>query len=409
MQAQRPRYYIDEIESAREALRQARQRLTEYAALMNSPAGQTGLTTHQVLWGDFTRAAPPAPVPPSAMEFRFADPLAIDRFKLTELIGAGKALDDQAATMGDMGEPTRQPWRGIGNLNLSRFDRESAIEAVGKWAATLDSLHQLIRKFSSTSCWNGLESINDVTIAIKAVSEFPDPENAIEHSILPLAAEDICRQSLASWANLALTAHELELQAATVCRPDELSREDNFIQNLFDQANTLNIADAPTEALPKLLSDAQTLAEHMARSVELLARVLEMAGRNSNTQPDIKAEAMAVGFLRLAQQLPRDKAHYRSAALAESVAPIHELRVAGAILLSAGFFERLFGRDWRTQRRSGERHFQANTRWRPERRRGDCYRWQSGRKAWQGSMQTRTPRLPPRGTGMVSPHPLKLC
>src|SRR5579871_2263102 len=77
-----------EVERARDALRQSRQRLTEYAALMNSPAGATGLTTHHVLWGDFTRNVPPDLVPPQALEFRLPDPLAIDRFKLSELVGA---------------------------------------------------------------------------------------------------------------------------------------------------------------------------------------------------------------------------------------------------------------------------------------------------------------------------------
>jgi hypothetical protein len=89
-----------EIERARESLRDARQRLTEYAGVMNSPAGQTGLTTHDVLWGDSSRATLPKSVPPSALEFRFADPLALDRFKLAELKGAAKALDDHAAAMG---------------------------------------------------------------------------------------------------------------------------------------------------------------------------------------------------------------------------------------------------------------------------------------------------------------------
>ena len=65
---------MQEIESAREALRQARQRLTEYAALINSPAGSTGLTTHEVLWGDFTRATPEQPPPKATLECRVSGP-----------------------------------------------------------------------------------------------------------------------------------------------------------------------------------------------------------------------------------------------------------------------------------------------------------------------------------------------
>jgi Protein of unknown function (DUF4011)/AAA domain len=119
----------NEVERARASLGQSRQRLTEYATLMNSPAGETGLTTHQVLWGDFSRAMRPESVPASALEFRLPEPLAIDRFKLSELIGAGKALDDLAFAMGPGADPARQPWRGIGNVNLNRFDRGQGYRA----------------------------------------------------------------------------------------------------------------------------------------------------------------------------------------------------------------------------------------------------------------------------------------
>jgi hypothetical protein len=64
---------------------------------MNAPAGDTGLTTHDILWGDASRMVLPNGVPPAAVEFRFPDPVSIDRFRLRELKSAGKALDDQAA------------------------------------------------------------------------------------------------------------------------------------------------------------------------------------------------------------------------------------------------------------------------------------------------------------------------
>ena len=39
--------------------------------------------------------------------FRFLDAVSIDRFRLRELVSAGKALDDQAAAMGAFAEPAR--------------------------------------------------------------------------------------------------------------------------------------------------------------------------------------------------------------------------------------------------------------------------------------------------------------
>jgi hypothetical protein len=164
-----------EIESARDALGQARQRLTEYAALMNSPAGSTGLTTHQVLWGDFTRATPEQPPPKAALEFRFPDPLRIDRFKLGELIGIGKALDDWAAGMGAIADPAHQPWRGVGNLNLNRFDRAKAVQVMASWSDALQGLLAHSERLSTTAAWDGLNSISDIAAALKLVTAIPSP------------------------------------------------------------------------------------------------------------------------------------------------------------------------------------------------------------------------------------------
>ena len=159
MDAGRIRSNAEEIERARAALREARQRLTDYAGVMNVAAGDTGLTTHDILWGDASRAVLPNGVPPAAVEFRFPDPISIDRFRLRELTSAGKALDDQAAAMGAFAEPAQQPWRGVGNLNITRFERASAIEAVNEWSSALDRLLQSIRAIRAATQWEGIENL----------------------------------------------------------------------------------------------------------------------------------------------------------------------------------------------------------------------------------------------------------
>jgi hypothetical protein len=176
MNTPRPPSNAEDVGRAREALGEARQRLTEYAALMNSPAGRTGLTTHEVLWGDFCRAERPGTVPAQALEFRFANPLEIDRFKLSELKSAGKALDDHALAMGDMAEPARQPWRGVGNLNLSRFDRVKAVEATVEWANELRQLQNLVEEFAAICFWEKLGSILEIERAVGIVGRIPAPD-----------------------------------------------------------------------------------------------------------------------------------------------------------------------------------------------------------------------------------------
>ena len=153
-------------------LRSARQRLTEYAALINSPAGATGRTIHQILWGDFTRSALPETVPASALDFRLPEPLKIDRFKLGELIAAGRALDELVASMAAFAEPGQQPWRGIGNLNLTRFDRTRAIELVQQWSEALENLRDRAAPLTRSSGWPRPESLGDLARDCAAVREF---------------------------------------------------------------------------------------------------------------------------------------------------------------------------------------------------------------------------------------------
>src|SRR4029077_18506901 len=101
--------------------------------------------------------------PKPTLEFRFPDPLNIDRFKLGELVGIGKALDDWAASMGDAAEPAHQPWRGVGNLNLNRFDRTKAVEVVAVWSEALKQLLQNVDVLSVTSSWEELNSPADAS------------------------------------------------------------------------------------------------------------------------------------------------------------------------------------------------------------------------------------------------------
>ena len=186
----------EEIERAQQSLRDKRRRLTEYAAIMNSSVGETGLTTHDVLWADSNRSLPRPGVPPSALDFRLSDPFTIDRFKLVELIGAGKALDDRAAAMGTFAEPARQLWRGIGNINLSRFDRAHAVDAMNEWAAALERLQQLVDELSRIATWNEMESIGEVERFIRVVRGISLPNCAVEELVLPLVIEDFCVRSI---------------------------------------------------------------------------------------------------------------------------------------------------------------------------------------------------------------------
>lgn len=419
---------MQEMESAREGLRQARQRLTEYAALMNGPAGTTGLTTHQVLWGDFARSSPQEPPPKGSLDFRFGDPLSIDRVKLSELVGAGKALDDWSVAMGSAAEPANQPWRGIGNLNLNHIDRTRAIEVVARWADVLQRLLDLGTQLSTTAGWQGLISTSDMTAATKLIAEIPSPEHDVEETIVALASDDAARQSLGSWADLCIRAHDLEAHADAICPRQSLESDPDVVGAVLEKAAAARVASLPIEALPQACDDARAAAEQTAYLTQLIAELLEVAGRGPGLPLDLKAEAMAAGYLHAVHQLPSDYLGYRSSILGDDtvvdvlsagqhlaqgarsaaaeahfaeqptsdlagmIPPTQVLRHAADVLRTTSFFGRLFSRQWRTAKAVWRQTFREAGKFAPH----EAAQRLSAAALWKDSLQKLEASAPAR-------------
>ena len=383
MESPRVRSNAQVVERARDALHEARRRLTEYATLMNSPAGETGLTVHQVLWGDFTRSVLPETVPDSALEFRLLEPLAIDRFKLGELIGAGRALDELAASMGAFAEPHQQPWRGIGNLNLTRFDRTKAIELIQQWSAELENLRAQAAAFVSASGWTRPASLGDLTTACATAREIPDPPPHLDARVLSYAVDGDLRQSLSNWADRALRAEQYEIFVARITDRRKLEANLDLAARLATKARELRVSEATPTQLETLADQAQQDAEGRAAVVQLIADVLAIVRPDPKREIDFRAEAMVAGYLYHIARLSPEHRRWRASALnqdavaealmgaettagevraaaaeagfddpmtphfAELLPSVSELRRAAATLRGAGIWAR-FGREWRT-------------------------------------------------------------
>lgn len=393
MDADRIRFNAEEIERARTALQQARQRLTDYAGVMNAPAGDTGLTTHDILWGDASRAVLPTGVPPAAVEFRFPDPVAIDRFRLRELKSAGKALDDQAAAMGAFAEPARQPWRGVGNLNITRFDRASAIEAVTEWSVALDRLLQAVRAIRAATQWEGIENLEAARQACQRVRALPPLEVKIEPTLLSLTLESSSVHALSHWAELVLSTLQLEAMIDETCERERLSSQLNGVQDLVKRAEALGAQEATFAELRARHAESQAQADELTRAVSLIRQVLSVTDRDPGADLDIRAEALAASFLRNVQAFPHAKAHLRSTRLAEdgvledigvaqdlateataaasqaqfgepptpalaaSLPMARDMRAAAAIIKNTSWVGQLFGGDWRRAKATWRKAF----------------------------------------------------
>jgi very-short-patch-repair endonuclease len=378
MQAPRPRLNIDDLESAKRSLQEARQRLTAYAALVNSPAGRTGLTVHDVLWGEFCRSTKPDYVPADALEFRFEYPLDMDRYKLAERVGAGKALDVLCESLGQAADPSRQIWRGIRNANLSRFDKPRALDAVKKWAAWLSRLEVLVGEIGNATGWRGISSIAEAKAFSAQLLKVPVPSVNTEEALLPLAREDAGSASLTRWAANALEAQELDTELEKVCSRSALEAKLSDLDGLRAKAVKFAVAEHPIRTLPTFCNQTQEALRSGAAHESLLDKIFAVTQGTAPSEWTARTEAMLIGFVRLSKSLPERLLRYRSAALIEgsaaddlevarqiagranaalarakletdAVVPASptQLRKAAVVFTSTGIVGRLFSSEWR--------------------------------------------------------------
>ena len=182
--------------------------------------------------------------------------------------------------MGTAADPAHQPWRGVGNLNLNRFDRAKAIEVVARWSEALQRLLGQAEQLSTTVAWEGLDATSDLATATKVIATIPNPEREIEEKILPLAASDAARHSLSRWADLCTRAHDLEAEIDAICSRQALDANPDAVLPLVEKVKAAGVVSLSVEELPKAYDQARQSAEQVARIVQLIAELLQLSGRD---------------------------------------------------------------------------------------------------------------------------------
>jgi hypothetical protein len=161
----------------------------------------------------------------------------------------------------------------------------------------------------------------------------------------------------------------------------------------MEKATAAGVANLSIEELPRVHDEAREAAEQVARLTQLIAELLQVAGRDPSLGLDVKSEAMAAGYLHAVHKILPEHLRYRSLALtddnavddlsaaqsiaeeagsaaadarfsesptfsfAETIPSIQELRQAAGVLRATTFFGKLFGREWRTAKAVCRRTF----------------------------------------------------
>jgi hypothetical protein len=239
------------------------------------------------------------------------------------------------------------------------------------------------------------------TLPRQLIAAISSPGGDIEEKILALAADDAARRSLSTWADFCTRTHALETQIDAICSREGLEANPDVIVPLVEKARAAHVASFSTEELARAYDEIQESAEQLGRLIQLIAELLQVAGREPNLGLDVKSEAIAVGYLLAVHKIPQENLRYRSLALAddnavddlsaarsiatearrvateagffeaptssfaETIPSIQELRQAASVFRATGFFGKLFGREWRAAKATCRRTFQEERKLAP--------------------------------------------
>lgn len=148
-----PEYQTAKINALRVNLEKRKQELTSYVEKMNAPAGNTGRTVHDVIWGHARTKETLAQGPKGLRDVRLPDPLGIGDFDLAELKRIARSLDDAAVAMGEEARPSAQPWRGIRRTDLAVFHGEEIADRTARAARVARNAETKIALATKLADW----------------------------------------------------------------------------------------------------------------------------------------------------------------------------------------------------------------------------------------------------------------
>ena len=95
-----------------------------------------------------------------------------------------------------------------------------------------------------------------------------------------------------------LSALQLEALTDETCERERLSSQLSDVQDLVERAEALGVQDTTLAELKAPHTECQALADKLTRAVGLMRQVLSVTDRDPEADLDIRAEALAVSFLR---------------------------------------------------------------------------------------------------------------
>jgi hypothetical protein len=303
LEYQPPKPPTQRIQSNLDALERARKELIYYVQKANEPAGQTGLTVHEVLVGSAKRETARSQFPGTLSAARLAGAIHITQHQRAEMLAAANTLEDQIAPLAAFGCLKEHPWRGFQNIEITDFETDDLLARLRTWTDEIESILGHTHSIEAVTGNSLAEDIGSLQKVCDAVASLPLPGIGVTLTVLPLlntaAAREATDEIISTVASL--VSAESDLRQYTASPVSAVSVGSASLAAVVRGLEETAVSCDTVAALPAALAATQEARQKLG-SARQAAGVLLRAFNLSDNIESIRAATAGAELLRSLQR-----------------------------------------------------------------------------------------------------------
>jgi very-short-patch-repair endonuclease len=309
-----PKPPAQQIQSNLEALDRAKKELIYYVQKTNEPAGQTGLTVHEVLVGSAKRETARNRLPPTFSDARLANAMNTSQYQRAEMLAAAATLETQLAPLASYGGLKQHPWRGFQNVEITDFEADELLSRLKLWTDAMESLLEREGTVADLTQSRLPQDVNALQKLCEVIVELPPPGIGVLPDLLSKLNRPHARKALAEInASIeALVSSESALKQYTANPAAAVALGSARLSSVMGSLEEIGVSNCTVAELRELLAGTQDSLERLRRAQRAAEVLIKILNLFTNNVDDICAATAGADLL---CELDREAWFSRSKAL----------------------------------------------------------------------------------------------
>lgn len=254
-----------------------RTRLARHAELLNGPAGQLGLSLHQVLWAELRlREQHALPAGVAGVRVREAEAVTPEHL---ERVCAHLAFVEQAHAeiRARHGRREDHPWFGLRRGGLTTADEAALLDALQGWRQAVEGVRAAVAAFERTSGTRAPTEPSELATLAVTLTRLPGG-GALDARYFAALSDRTTRSELKAYRAAVESFREARDQLARAGDPARLWQDPARIGELSRKARELRLADRSVAELAALLTEYRNDVGAWSGVVDTARQLLKLYG-----------------------------------------------------------------------------------------------------------------------------------